>query len=156
MTSMAATPTKLVASIHFITAMSRSTLPILSLSLRSTAAISSDSSRLSSTVALGRLVERIDEDACFNYVIEWIIYRDIQMRRISSKEFQQEVDNYSDEAVRSPVIITRHDRDSLVLMSIQEFQRLKDCEEKMRNDTDKHIQEILATHSETLTELAKR
>ena len=78
------------------------------------------------------------------------------MHRVSSTEFQQAVGNYSDEAVRSPVIITRHNRDKLVLMSIQEFQRLKDCEKKMRNDTDKQIQDILETHSETLTELAKR
>lgn len=52
------------------------------------------------------------------------------MTRISSTEFQQNIGVYSDAAMRTPVVITKRDRDRLVLMSIEDYNRLKaldDC-----------------------------
>ncbi len=45
--------------------------------------------------------------------------------RVSATEFQAAVGALSDKARREPVIITKHGRDSLVVMSAEEWQRLK-------------------------------
>jgi prevent-host-death family protein len=45
--------------------------------------------------------------------------------RISLAEFQKRVDALADTAVTQPVTITRNGRDQLVLLSIEEYERLK-------------------------------
>ena len=47
------------------------------------------------------------------------------MRRISSSEFQRNFGLWQDEAVKAPLTITRHGRDRLVLLSAEEYARLK-------------------------------
>ena len=44
--------------------------------------------------------------------------------RVTSKEFQQSFGPLSDKARHEPVVITRHGRDSLVIMSAEEWARL--------------------------------
>lgn len=44
---------------------------------------------------------------------------------ISSAEFQRAFGRYREAALKAPVTITNHGRDSLVLMAIDEYQRLK-------------------------------
>jgi prevent-host-death family protein len=78
------------------------------------------------------------------------------MKRVTSTEFQQAVDSYSDTAMREPVVITSHDRDRLVLMSVEEYQRLKEMEERMTEETRKMIDERIDTHRSTLEKLALR
>lgn len=76
------------------------------------------------------------------------------MARVTATEFQQAVGNYSDTALREPVIITSHNRDRLVLMSVEEYQRLKQLEFDMTNETDKLIDESINRHQATLEKLA--
>lgn len=45
--------------------------------------------------------------------------------RVTASEFQQAFGALSDKARREPVIITKHGRDSLVVMSAEEWERLK-------------------------------
>jgi prevent-host-death family protein len=45
--------------------------------------------------------------------------------RISLAEFQKRVDALADTAVTQPVTITSNGRDQLVLLSIEEYERLK-------------------------------
>ena len=45
--------------------------------------------------------------------------------KVSSAEFQKEFDILSDKALTEPVTITSEGRDRLVLLSIEEYERLK-------------------------------
>ncbi len=75
------------------------------------------------------------------------------MPRVTSTEFQQSVGTYSDAAMREPVVITSHSRDRLVLMDIEEYNRLKTLEEDMRQKT---VEERYNKHRDTYLDLAKR
>jgi len=79
------------------------------------------------------------------------------MQRVTATEFQQAVGTYSDTAIKEPVMITTHSRDRLVLMSIEEYQRLKKMEEAMMDkETDKLIDERIEVHRSTIEKLAQR
>jgi prevent-host-death family protein len=45
--------------------------------------------------------------------------------KVTSAEFQKAFGRHRETALREPVTITNHGRDSLVLISAQEYQRLK-------------------------------
>jgi prevent-host-death family protein len=45
--------------------------------------------------------------------------------RISSAEFQKKFGTLADKALTEPVIVTRNGRDRLVLISVEEYDRLK-------------------------------
>ncbi len=45
--------------------------------------------------------------------------------KISSAEFQKQFGSLADKALTEPVTITRNGRDRLVLMSVEEYDRLK-------------------------------
>ncbi len=47
------------------------------------------------------------------------------MQRVTSREFQRNFGYYQDEALRSPLAITRHARERLVILSASEYKRLK-------------------------------
>jgi len=49
----------------------------------------------------------------------------MDMVKVSASEFQQSFGALSDQARREPVIITKHGRDSLVVMAAEECERLK-------------------------------
>ncbi len=49
----------------------------------------------------------------------------MQTTRVSASEFQQAFGALSDKARHEPVVITKHGRDSLVVMSTEEWERLK-------------------------------
>jgi prevent-host-death family protein len=49
----------------------------------------------------------------------------MQNTRVMESEFQQSVGALCDKARREPVIIAKHGRDSLVVMSAEEWERLK-------------------------------
>lgn len=50
---------------------------------------------------------------------------------ISSAEFQKGFGRYREAALREPVTITNHGRDSLVLMGVEEYRRLKRRERRV-------------------------
>jgi prevent-host-death family protein len=47
------------------------------------------------------------------------------MVRVSASEFGQEVGRYQDLALTQPVIVTRNGRDRTVMISVEEYRRLK-------------------------------
>jgi PHD/YefM family antitoxin component YafN of YafNO toxin-antitoxin module len=47
------------------------------------------------------------------------------MIRVSSTEFGKEVGRYQDAALSQPVVVTRNGRDRTVMISVEEYQRLK-------------------------------
>ena len=47
------------------------------------------------------------------------------MRRVSSTEFQKKVGLYQDLALSEPLIVTRNGRDKIVVISAEEYGRLK-------------------------------
>jgi PHD/YefM family antitoxin component YafN of YafNO toxin-antitoxin module len=47
------------------------------------------------------------------------------MLTVSAVEFQRNFGRYQDEALRQPVSITRNGRDRLVVLAVEEYQRLK-------------------------------
>jgi len=47
------------------------------------------------------------------------------MVRVSSSEFGKEVGRYQDMALTQPVIVSRNGRDRTVMISVEEYQRLK-------------------------------
>jgi len=47
------------------------------------------------------------------------------MVRITSTDFQKEIGRFQDVALAEPVVVTRNGRDRTVLISAQEYQRLK-------------------------------
>jgi prevent-host-death family protein len=49
---------------------------------------------------------------------------------INASEFQKRVGEFSDIARREPVTVTRHGRPSVVLLSAEDYERLKQIEER--------------------------
>lgn len=49
----------------------------------------------------------------------------MQPTKVTASEFQQAFGSLSDKARHEPVIITKHGRDSLVVMAAEEWERLK-------------------------------
>ncbi len=47
------------------------------------------------------------------------------MRRSTSREFQRNFGRFQDEALKSPLSITRNGRDRPVILSVDEYERLK-------------------------------
>jgi prevent-host-death family protein len=52
------------------------------------------------------------------------------MSRVSSTELSNKLGQYQDEALRRPVIITKNNRERLVMLSIEEYRRLKQLDRK--------------------------
>jgi prevent-host-death family protein len=52
------------------------------------------------------------------------------MPTINASEFQKRVGEFSDIARREPVTVTRHGRPSVVLLSAEDYERLKQIEER--------------------------
>lgn len=50
------------------------------------------------------------------------------MQKVTSREFQRSFGRFQDEALKSPLSITRNGRDRLVLLSVDEYERLKRCD----------------------------
>ena len=49
----------------------------------------------------------------------------MEMTRVTASEFQQAFGMLSDKARRQAVVITKHGRDSLVVIPVEEWERLK-------------------------------
>ncbi len=50
--------------------------------------------------------------------------------RVTSADFQKAYGQYREKALQAPVVITNHGRDSLVLLSAEEYRRLKSQDRK--------------------------
>lgn len=49
----------------------------------------------------------------------------MEMVKVSATEFQRNIGHYQDVARHQPVAVTRDGRDSTILLSVEEYQRLK-------------------------------
>jgi prevent-host-death family protein len=49
----------------------------------------------------------------------------MEMLSVSAAEFQRHFGRYQDEALKQPVSITRNGRDRLVVLAVEEYERLK-------------------------------
>ena len=54
---------------------------------------------------------------------------------ISASDFQKRIGEFSDVARHEPVTVTRHGRPSLVLLSAEDYNRLKQIEQHATKDT---------------------
>lgn len=52
------------------------------------------------------------------------------MVRVSATDLSNKLGQYQDEALKRPVIITKNNRERLVLLSIEEYRRLKQLDRK--------------------------
>ncbi len=52
------------------------------------------------------------------------------MTKVSSTDFSNRLGEYQDEALKRPLIITKNNRDRLVMLSIEEYRRLKQLDRK--------------------------
>jgi prevent-host-death family protein len=57
--------------------------------------------------------------------IVWLGIVNMQITKVTAGEFQQSFGALTDKARHEPVVITRHGRDSLVMISAEEWARLK-------------------------------
>ena len=64
--------------------------------------------------------------------------------RISSSEFLKNYEKLSDEALAEPVTITRDGHDRLVLLSVEEYERLKRRDRRVRRIEDFTAEEMEA------------
>ncbi len=51
--------------------------------------------------------------------------------KVTASEFQQAFGMLSDKARHEPIVITKHGRDSLVVMAVEEWARLKRCDRRV-------------------------
>ncbi len=52
------------------------------------------------------------------------------MPRVSSTDLSNKLGQYQDEALKRPLIITKNNRERLVMLSIEEYRRLKQLDRK--------------------------
>lgn len=77
------------------------------------------------------------------------------MTRVTATEFKNNIGVFSDAAMREPVIITSHDRDRLVLLSAEEYNRI--ARQGVEAETRKaQMRKLADYHGATLTELSNR
>lgn len=74
------------------------------------------------------------------------------MPTITASELQKNFGKYQAHAQREAVTVTSHGRDSVVLLSVDEYDRFRKMEDQM---TDKMMDERIAVHRDTLLKLAK-
>ncbi len=60
----------------------------------------------------------------------------MQVTKVTASEFQQAFGMLSDKARHEPIVITKHGRDSLVVMSAEEWARLERRDRKVGLATD--------------------
>jgi prevent-host-death family protein len=58
------------------------------------------------------------------------------MVKISSAEFQKNFGRYQDVALKEPVTVTRNGRDRVVMLSVDEYQRLKRRDRRVMTASD--------------------
>jgi prevent-host-death family protein len=66
------------------------------------------------------------------------------MRSVSAAEFQRNFGRYQDEALKEPLSITRNGRERLVVLAVEEYQRLKRHDRVVRQTEDLSAAELEA------------
>jgi prevent-host-death family protein len=68
----------------------------------------------------------------------------MDMLTVSAAEFQRHFGRYQDEALKQPVSITSNGRDRLVVLAVEEYQRLKRRDRTVRKVRDMSAAELEA------------
>jgi PHD/YefM family antitoxin component YafN of YafNO toxin-antitoxin module len=68
----------------------------------------------------------------------------MDMLTVSAAEFQRNFGRYQDEALKQPLSITRNGRDRLVVLAVEEYQRLKRRDRVVRLTEDLSAAELAA------------
>ena len=71
------------------------------------------------------------------------------MVKISSAEFQKNIGRYQDVALTQPVTVTRNGRERTVLISVEEYQRLKRRDRRVKGLEDFTAEDIAAIERAT-------
>ncbi len=80
----------------------------------------------------------------------------VDMVKISSAEFQKNFGRYQDVALTQPVTVTRNGRDRMVMLSAEEYRRLKRHDRRVLGLEDFSADEIAAiARSEAPAETAR-
>jgi prevent-host-death family protein len=66
------------------------------------------------------------------------------MLMVSAAEFQRNFGRYQDEALKQPLTITRNGRDRLVVVAVEEYQRLKQRDRVVRKTEELSAAELEA------------
>ena len=66
------------------------------------------------------------------------------MLTVSADEFQRNFGRYQDEALKQPVSITRNGREGLVVLAVEEYQRLKQRDRVVRQVSEMTSAELEA------------
>jgi prevent-host-death family protein len=74
---------------------------------------------------------------------------------VSSAEFQRNLGLYQDKALTEPITITRNGRERLVLLSVEEFQRLKRRDRRVLAAEDLPAEKIAAIDAARMDERHK-
>ena len=78
------------------------------------------------------------------------------MTRVTATEFKNNIGAFSDAAMNEPIIITSHQRDRLVLLSVDEYRRLTTLPKAVSEDDKTRVARGLERHRKTIVELAQR
>ena len=78
------------------------------------------------------------------------------MVKVSSAEFQKNFGRYQDIALTEPVSVTRNGRDRTVLLSVQEYNRLKRRDRRVMTLDDFTVEDIAAIERATPPKEAAR
>lgn len=66
------------------------------------------------------------------------------MRRVSSTEFQKKIGQYQDLALTEPLTVTRNGRDKIVVISAEEYRRLKRRDRQVLRAEDLMAEDLAA------------
>ena len=64
------------------------------------------------------------------------------MLKVSAAEFQRNIGRYQDIALREPIAVTRNGRESCVLLSMDEYRRLKQRDRRVFRTEDLTDEEV--------------
>ena len=76
------------------------------------------------------------------------------MIEVSAAEFQRNIGRYQDEAIRGPVVVTRNGRKRTVLISTEEYNRLKRRDRQVMTLADFTADDIAAIENSAAPEEA--
>ena len=71
------------------------------------------------------------------------------MRRVSSTEFQKKVGLYQDLALTEPLTVTRNGREKIVVLSAEEYHRLKRRDRKVLRVEELSVEDLEAIANAT-------
>ena len=79
----------------------------------------------------------------------------MEMLTVSAAEFQRNFGRYQDEALKQPLSITRNGRDRLVVLAVEEYERLRRRDRQVLSLSDFAAEDIGALEAARAPEASK-